>query len=138
MANIDVYRIEITIRGISVGPFNAHVHDPSLTDLVHRYKDSLDWEYVKEPKDDGISGFHSGLVCGFVNCEQFFIWCNGRFSINDLLEAGFNINQYSIPEEELLVGDTQVAFRLMNRTPVTTHTWEGLLDKLSYQLYLFS
>jgi hypothetical protein len=119
-----------------VGPFNAHVYRESLTKLIHSYKDSLDWEFVKEPKDDGISGFHSGLVCGFVDCEQFFIWCNGRFAVNDLLEAGFKINQYLIPEEELLVGRTQVAFRLAGRTPVATYNWEDLLDKLSNQLYL--
>ena len=131
---VPVYRLEIEIAGRWVGPFNAHIYDDSLTRVVHRFKDALPWSLVKEPKDDGIGSLSSDMVIGFVNGGGFLIWCDCRFEVNDLLDAGFKLHQFNIPKSKLRIGGTQVAFRRAEFEPVASYTWMGLYEKLTADL----
>lgn len=122
-----VFRLEKSIQiGAKlqlVGPWTAACYDASLEEVTWRYKSTLPGP-IPEPKEDGIVGFHNGLVCGMYNERGIISWCRWKDVTEALEEVGFVINEYEVPDNKLKLGKTQCAWHPDNAVLIgrVTHT----------------
>ena len=126
---ITVYRIEIEINGNTFGPFTASASDLTLTKACNYYIDQL-ISVGELPKDDGCKEFDYSMLCGISNYMHFMTWFVPLWGVNELIEAGFQIAVYHVPEEHAFEGETQIVFRPEHAKKVGTISIEQVLDTL--------
>ncbi len=96
------------------GPWTAAVHDDSLTAITNRYKDNL--PMMPEPAEEGLT-MNAGLLVGF-ELKDLLRWFPNPTISRELEKAGFSYVCYSIPEDKIQIGKTQVVFHPDNACPV--------------------
>ena len=126
---ITVYRIEKEINGNTFGPFTASCYDSTLTNACNYYKEQL-VSIGNEPKDDGCKDFDCSMLCGISNYMHFMTWFAPLWGVNALIEAGFQISVYHVPEEHVFEGETQIVFRPEYAKKVGSISIDQLLDTL--------
>lgn len=107
---VRIYRMEKPIWNgeATCGPWGIGIHEPELENLSWKYKREL--REIPEPEDEGIP-FHHGLLCGLLlDLRHIQTWCPYLDTWDALYEAGFRLNIYEVPGDQVYCGRTQVAF----------------------------
>jgi len=107
---VRIYRMEKPIWDgeDTCGPWHIGIHEPELENLSWKYKREL--REIPEPEDEGIP-FHHGLLCGLLlDRRHVQTWCPYLDTWDALYEAGFRLNIYEVPGNQVYCGRTQVAF----------------------------
>ncbi len=110
-----VYRVETRFSVIEAGKnFGPYGFDPEQDLLC-----ALGWRWSisylpyagdshAEPWDDGIPEFDYQMYCGFIDLQQLYLWFDG--SVDYLRNGGFFITVYEVTEENVFLGNNQLAF----------------------------
>lgn len=105
-----VYRVEVETNSRlgRIGPWCAGIYDKRFEKVCDRYRREFRG-YPKEPLEDGCAEFQRGMLTGMWEWWQISHWFT-RWALRDLLEAGFKLNVYEIPNTSCFKGETQVSY----------------------------
>lgn len=104
-----ILRVEVeTARGELYGPWCAGIYDSRFEKVCDKYRYEFRG-YPKEPLEDGCAKFQRGMLTGMWEWWQVQHWFT-RWALKDLLEAGFKLNVYEVPDNSCFTGETQVSY----------------------------
>lgn len=127
-----VYRVEMKISdprtgATSIGPYQFNRYKlANMNDF-----ESCDWitceSHQPEPEDDNIANY-AGMHFGFKDLQQFFNWFVD--DINRLSWCGFHIVVYSVPDNLIKYGDSQLCFSMSKATVQAYHDIQELIHPI--------
>lgn len=105
-----IFRVEVETdsRLGMLGPWCAGIYDSRFEKVCNKYRHEFRG-YPKEPLEDGCAKFHQGMLTGMWDWWQVSHWFT-RWALRDLLEAGFKLNVYEVPDNVCFKGETQVSY----------------------------
>lgn len=130
-----VYRLEkiisVGLSEMSMGPWVAACYQRDLEEVTWRYKRKLPG-HCPEPEADGISGYmpHSEHVCGWYNEAGIMNWCRWRDDTEALQAVGFKINVYDVPDDKVMLGETQCVWSRPDATFLKSVDWQEMVDEI--------
>jgi len=133
---VEVVRLEVQVKiGETreyVGPWSAPCYDTTLESICWRYKRELRG-YPPEPREDGIPLELTGtnVLCGFDSeCPNHYVWVPFKDTWEEMKELGFRFAVYSVPNNKLMRGKSQVCWWAEHGTYQRDLDWEQLLQFL--------
>ena len=106
-----VIRMEVEVLHThlgKMGPWCAGIYDSRFEAVCNKYRHEFRG-YPKEPLEDGCAKFQHGMLTGMWEWWQVQHWFT-RWALKDLLEAGFKLNVYEVPDNSCFTGETQVSY----------------------------
>lgn len=135
-----VYRVEVETNSRlgRLGPWCAGIYDKRFERVCDKYRFEFRG-YPKEPLEDGCAHFvpMSDMLSGMWDYWQIQHWFT-RWALRDLLEAGFKLNIYEVPQEDCYKGETQIVYHpsgavlvesLTNETEIWDRVWSDRYEK---------
>jgi len=123
---LKVYRIENESQG---GPYHqGRIQDLPVCDTVHPIPEN-DSQLMEATSD--LRWSFSENIFGFVSEEQFKFWFYNDEYIDLLIEDGFRMTIYEVPDEYVYIGSTQVIF---NSNHAKQFGWKPLENYLAKQV----
>lgn len=134
-----ILRVEVEVEPTHLGllgPWCAGIYDKRFERVCDKYRFEFRG-YPKEPLEDGCAKFHHGMLTGMWDWWQISVWFT-RWALKDLLEAGFKLNVYEVPDSACFTGETQVSYfgkgavlveSLTDETEIWDRVWSDRHEK---------
>lgn len=128
-----VYRMEapVTVGGQErmYGPWIAGIYDEKYKAVCNTYRNEFRG-YPKEPDEDNPSKkfCNHGHVVGCLDFYQMSVWLPWRKNWEDMVELGFRISVYEVPDEHLGRCNTQVFWHPDHATLLSTISYDEMRE----------
>lgn len=135
-----VIRLEVETESHlgKIGPWCAGIYDKRFEKVCDKYRANFRG-CPKEPLEDGCAHFVScsNMLTGMWGWWQVQHWFT-RWAMADLLEAGFKLNVYEVPNDDCFKGETQVVYypsgavlveSLTDETEIWDRVWGDRYEK---------
>lgn len=135
-----VIRLEVETKSHlgKIGPWCAGIYDKRFEKVCDNYRANFRG-YPKEPLEDGCAHFVScsNMLTGMWGWWQVQHWFT-RWAMAELLEAGFKLNVYEVPNDDCFKGETQVVYypsgavlveSLTDETIIWNRVWGNRYEK---------